>query len=668
MRRLGIFAAVLCGLAAAPVIGQYHTYPELEAALQTAAANYPLICRRENLGVTNQGRTMWAVCISANVNTESDEPEFRFMSTIHGDEPVGEENCLNLVNYLTSNYGVDSRVTNLINSMEIWILPCLNPDGFVAITRGNANGVDINRDFPDPYTSTNNTTAGRQTETGLIMNWTWAHSFTLSANLHGGSLVVNYPWDANPNGQSVYTTCPDDDLFIVISEKYSQFNLPMWNSTGFLHGITNGADWYHVNGGLQDWGYRYCGVNEVTIELGDTKRPAAAQLPTYWNDNRESMLSYMEQTLIGVRGLVTDALSGAPLAASVTVVGRDHKVYTDPQIGDYHRMVLPGSYSLQVEATGYDPATVTGIAVGSGAAMRADVALWRTRLTSPNGGEFVHAGIPAAAAWQGNPAAAFQVQYSANYGSTQAVADGFETGVFDAAYTTGGNANWRIVTTGPHAGTRSASPGAIGNSQTSWLQRTVGPGSLSFWYRVSSEANYDFFDVYVDSVRVVHVSGAGSWTQYSTTLGAGNHDIRWQYTKDGSQVGGSDTAWLDDLTFVADATTWADVVPLTTVGQMTANWTPPAPTLTGRLRVRSVYSGPVYGPWDLSDAPFTVCRPGDLNQDLSVTLTGDLAAFMGQLLGDPPGSAYAQCAADVNGDGQIDGRDIQGMVRALLGS
>ena len=87
------------------------------------------------------------------------------------------------------------------------------------------------------------------------------------------------PFDTNATQTAVYTPTPDDDLFVFISEQYAQPNSPMWNSSTFYHGITNGADWYTVNGGMQDWDYRYLGCNEVTIELGNQKQPAASQLP-----------------------------------------------------------------------------------------------------------------------------------------------------------------------------------------------------------------------------------------------------------------------------------------------------------------------------------------------------------------------------------------------------
>ena len=75
----------------------------------------------------------------------------------------------------------------------------------------------------------------------------------------------------------------------------------MYNSPRFHHGITNGAQWYSVDGGMQDWNYRYLSNNDVTIELSDRKWPAEATVPGFWADNRESMISYAEAVHIGAR-------------------------------------------------------------------------------------------------------------------------------------------------------------------------------------------------------------------------------------------------------------------------------------------------------------------------------------------------------------------------------
>ncbi|MHC4770012.1 MAG: carboxypeptidase regulatory-like domain-containing protein [Planctomycetota bacterium] len=130
------------------------------------------------------------------------------------------------------------------------------------------------------------------------------------------------------------------------------------------------------------------------------------------------MLAYIENCLIGVRGLVTDEALGQPLGATVTVVGRDLEVYTDPDVGDYHRMLLPGTYDFTFEAEGYDPLTLTEVVVNEGAATRVDVILpdVPAQVVSPNGGEILPAGLETTITWSGNPDLRFHVQYTADDG------------------------------------------------------------------------------------------------------------------------------------------------------------------------------------------------------------------------------------------------------------
>ena len=343
----------------------YHTFAELTAELQAIAAANPTICHVESAGYSHQGRELWWMKISDNVDVEEDEPEFKYISSMHGDEVVGMEMCMYLINHLVDNYGTDTRITDLVDDTEIWIMPSMNPDGTAAGSRYNAQGYDLNRNFPDPVTDPDNTPAGHPTEVQVIMNWITGHTPIQSANFHGGALVVNYPWD------HTYGLNPDNDVFIMISEAYSIHNSPMWNGSWY-HGITHGASWYLIHGGMQDWNYVWHGCNEVTIEISNVKWPSASTLPGFWEDNREAMLSYMEQVHIGVRGLVTDAGTGSPIAAAVAVQGRDQTVYTDPHVGDYHRMLLPGSYTLEFEADGYVSAQVP-VVVPSGDAAVYDV-------------------------------------------------------------------------------------------------------------------------------------------------------------------------------------------------------------------------------------------------------------------------------------------------------
>jgi len=580
--------------------------------------------------------------------------------------------CLFLIDLLLSSYGSDPELTGLVNEIDIWIMPLMNPDGFEAGTRYNANGVDLNRNFPEGSDGHANHTNGRQPETAAIMNWTAAQSFTLSANFHAGALVVNYPFDDDNKG-STYSPTPDEDLFVYISEQYSMHNSPMWNNPAFYHGITNGADWYSISGGMQDWHYRYMGDNEVTIELSNNKTPAYNLIGQYWNDNRESMIAYMKTCLLGVRGIVSDAISGAPVAATITVVGRDHPIYSDPDVGDYHRMLLPGTYDLHFEAEGYQPVTIEDVVVSAGPATRLDVAMvGPPRVGSPNGGEVLPVGVPTQVSWQGSPLLAYQVQYTANYGDTLVQNDDFEDGSLGDEYSTGGNAGWLVTTANAHGGTHSARAGVISHWRESWLRRAAVGGPLSFWYSVSSQPNKDFFNFYIDGELKIHASGSTGWVTYGITLPPGSHELKWEYVKDGSGSSGGDTVWIDDLQVPTDGAVWTDIAELTDVGQLSLNWTPTQTSDRCKVRVRSHFGGQQYSFWDESDATFAVAGqvPGDLNCD------GDIDGFDIQpfvlALTDPDAYAlaYPDCNlmnADCNGDGSVDGFDIQPFVALLTG-
>jgi subtilisin-like proprotein convertase family protein len=125
---------------------------------------------------------------------------------------------------------------------------------------------------------------------------------------------------------------------------------------------------------MQDWAYTWYGIFEVTLELSEFDWPSPTQLPQYWNDNLESMLSYLERVHDGVRGLVSDAETGVPVSATILLDSDPFPSYTDPDVGDFHRIVLPGIYSMTVSAPGYASQTLP-ISVAAGAAVRYDVGL-----------------------------------------------------------------------------------------------------------------------------------------------------------------------------------------------------------------------------------------------------------------------------------------------------
>ncbi|MEW5925000.1 MAG: M14 family zinc carboxypeptidase [Candidatus Zixiibacteriota bacterium] len=369
-------------------IAEWDSYPTYEgyvSMMNQFAADYPSLCQIVNAGSSVQGRSILFAKISDNVGTEENEPEVMFSSSIHGDETTGFVLMLRLIDSLLSAYGSDSLITRLVDSCEIWINPAANPDGtyhggnssVYGATRYNVNGVDLNRNFPDPQDGDHPDGNSWQPETIVMMNLASAHSFAISANFHGGVEVVNYPWDTWSRLH------PDNQWFIDISRMYAdsaQYYSPSGYMTYLNDGITNGYAWYEVNGGRQDFMNFWYGCREATIEISDVKLLSASQLPAHWVYNRVSFLNWFENALYGVRGIVTDSVTGLPIAATITVVGHDtgidsSRIFTDPDVGDYHRMLDAGTYTLEFKSPGYTAKTVSNITITDNHATVVDVAL-----------------------------------------------------------------------------------------------------------------------------------------------------------------------------------------------------------------------------------------------------------------------------------------------------
>jgi len=230
----------------------YPTYEEYLEIMQDFATAYPDLCEIVEIGESTEGRKI----LAAHINDDLDavgEPEFLYTATMHGDETAGYIGMIALIDYLLSNYGVLDDVTNLVNNLQIYINPAANPDGTYAggnstvqgATRSNANGVDLNRNYPDPQDGPHPDGNEWQAETIAFMEFAENHNFVMSANFHGGAEVVNYPWDTWPDLHA------DDLWYQMVSHEYAdtcQEYSPNGYISGFNDGITNGYQWYTTNG------------------------------------------------------------------------------------------------------------------------------------------------------------------------------------------------------------------------------------------------------------------------------------------------------------------------------------------------------------------------------------------------------------------------------------
>ncbi|KAI1294916.1 Carboxypeptidase -like protein [Halotydeus destructor] len=340
--------------------------------LKEYSDRYPDITKLYTIGRSVQGRELWVLEVTDSPGKhEPGEPEFKYVANMHGNEVVGRELLLLLIQYLTENYGRDESLTTLVNSTRIHLMPSMNPDGYERSRVGDCNSNDGLQDDIELGIFT------RQPETLLAMAWINQYPFVLSANLHGGALVVSYPFDANEQGRShEYSESPDDAIFRQLSLSYSE-NYPImqlgkpcaqrcqysWQDKYFENGITNGAEYYVLSGGMQDYNYLHSNCFEVTIETGCFKFPEARYLAEYWQQNRKSLIAYLQQVHKGVKGFIRD-VDGKPLAnATVIVEGIDHEV-TSAADGDYWRLLTPGTYNIRFVKDGY-AATSSVVVVGN---------------------------------------------------------------------------------------------------------------------------------------------------------------------------------------------------------------------------------------------------------------------------------------------------------------
>jgi hypothetical protein len=264
----------------------YLTYEKMTSILKDMAKKNPAIFKLFSIGQTVQGRELWVMKISDNVKRDEVEPEVKYISSMHGDEIVGRELMMILLAEIATKYGKDKNITNLVNNTEIFIMPSMNPDGSLARRRANGSGRDLNRNFPEIF-SKKGYFDDREPETMAVMKFQASRQFALSANFHGGAVCVNYPWD------STLTRHPFDKLIKDISLEYSKRNPEMINSREFEDGITNGADWYVVRGGMQDWSYVFFNDLQVTVELSGRKWPNYNTIKDYYKKNQASLMYYL---------------------------------------------------------------------------------------------------------------------------------------------------------------------------------------------------------------------------------------------------------------------------------------------------------------------------------------------------------------------------------------
>uniref|UniRef100_A0A671KZU2 Carboxypeptidase Z-like n=1 Tax=Sinocyclocheilus anshuiensis TaxID=1608454 RepID=A0A671KZU2_9TELE len=245
----------------------YHTNSQMYSILKKTASKCSHISQTYSIGRSVEGKDLLAIEFSNNPGQhELLEPEIKLIGNMHGNEVLGRQLLIYLAQYLCSEYLLgNERIQTIINTTRIHILPSMNPDGYeIAASEGheyngwtsgraNAQNLDLNRNFPDltsifynrrrfrhfrsdhipiPESYWLNKVEEVAPETYAVMKWIRSFPFVISASLHGGELVISYPFDLSkhPQEDRMYSPTPDEQIFRQLARTYADAHATMSNN------------------------------------------------------------------------------------------------------------------------------------------------------------------------------------------------------------------------------------------------------------------------------------------------------------------------------------------------------------------------------------------------------------------------------------------------------
>lgn len=366
----------------------YPDLAEVEAALNDFATNFPEITKlvdittEYGMPATSEGRHLYALKISDQVNDDEDEPNLLVVSAHHSREIVTPVIALHFIDNLTSGYGNNLEITSAVNNYEIWVAPVWNPDGYNEVFVGDnlwrknrtvfptGIGVDTNRNYPFGWDTacSGSTTVNTQTykgpgpaseaETQTMMAFSEARRFAKILDFHsfGSEALYNY-------------ACLDlpDEAF------WQQEATAISTAGGYGGAIRRpSADGEHYQ-----WQVARMGNYGVLIETH------TAFQPTYASALQEAIqlwptFLYLATQPLGIWGRVTDANTGLPMQVALESpdAGFMHgeTIESGGMFGRYYHFVPPGTYNLTFSKDGYQPFT-TAVTLETGSSFELNVAM-----------------------------------------------------------------------------------------------------------------------------------------------------------------------------------------------------------------------------------------------------------------------------------------------------
>jgi len=365
----------------------YRNPAETRALLENLADSYPNLMSIYTIGYSVQGREIFAIKISDNVQVDEDEPVIHFDAEHHAREVMTPEVIVDIIETLVSNYATSSEIKGWVDSYETYLIPCVNPDSVVAVfeeywgIRKNANGVDLNRNYPADWGNPDGSSSNPESETyrgpfpasepevQTLMAQVFRTRPAAGITFHSYSNILLYPYSS----PGLTQTSQENYLQQVSEDMASVMTKDVGGAYVASHGL-----WYDASGVTPDWMYRDAGTFCILVEVGDAMGGGL-------NGFHPNYAAYHDPQVAGVRpgvmelyrymgrgaicGHVTDADTGDPLEAEISVSGFDKNNSeirrSEPLYGSYYYLWQDGNFTVTFEIEGYQSqshgVTVAGV-------------------------------------------------------------------------------------------------------------------------------------------------------------------------------------------------------------------------------------------------------------------------------------------------------------------
>ncbi len=380
---------------------RFHTLDEIYTQLAEWQDTYPQYIKLDTIGYsTNTHIPLIAAKISDNPQVREDEPRILLIGQHHAEEILGVEIVLSVMRDLLENASQSQQFRAYIRNAELWFLPTLNPEGLGVVMSGqdvtyrknltdnnhngvfdfepgigmDIDGVDINRNYdfcwihgdslyegdydyyrgPDAFSESETQAIAR-----LALQQHFLYSFSYHSARSGTPEIIYYPWNFDDAGKK----SPDYDVIRNLANSVAGHIL---RQDGVNHYRTyNGTSRL---GNAHNWMYAKANTIQLLLEVGTHNlQPDSATIEQVISRNKEGVYYLFDRT-IGyyqdkdlLTGHVTDAMTGNPLEAKVTVLSKTtpylEQRNSETGTGRYWRPLLPGTYMVQVSKMGYYPMT-----------------------------------------------------------------------------------------------------------------------------------------------------------------------------------------------------------------------------------------------------------------------------------------------------------------------